>query len=152
MNLEDAQAAVAALLPLHPLLAAVPVIVDNGTYPKASTREGYLRSNGLVFIVRQVDGVSSVDTAQNGVSAYEFGITVQIEEDVKVNRSSGGTGIEIQKAVRLVMESVCGKPANSQLPQTPFSIDQAVFNSSGVVEGLQVATVSFNKTSFVNPI
>jgi len=80
LNLWEIQPAVAALLQADPGFG-VPVIADDGTYPKTPGRETALAGPGLVLIVWEIESDGLVDASTTGLAAHEVYTPVVIEEN-----------------------------------------------------------------------
>ena len=142
MNLlSDIQPFAAELQRNSPDLAGVPVLEDDGTYPKTPEREEALRTQGLVLIVWQIESDGLVDSSPTGVAAHDIYVPVVIEENVKANRSETGTGIVVEKALQHVLSALCGKPADCS---RRFIAMDPPFKNFGKVNGVNriVANVS----------
>ncbi len=90
MNLWEIQPAVVALLQADTRLAGVPVIADDGTYPKTPGRETALAHEGLVLVVWEIESDGLVDAAKTGLAAHDVYTPVVIEENPAACRSANG--------------------------------------------------------------
>jgi hypothetical protein len=141
MNLWEIQPQLVALLTASPLLAGVPVMADDGTYPKTPSREASLASKGLCIVVGQVESSGLRGRNANGFVVLDVYVPVLVEENATVNREqTGGTGIVIEDAVLRVVKALVAKPQ----PGTPtsFKLHQPPFNNLGTVNGLQQMLVN----------
>ncbi len=109
MHLEEIQPWAAQILKDHPELAGVPVLLDDGSYPKTPQREEALNTKGLVLVVWQLESEGLQDSATNGSCIEDLSMAVVIEENAAVSRRQGGLGISAMKALRLVRQALVGK-------------------------------------------
>lgn len=143
MNLELLQSYVAGLLAAEPVFSAAGlavgtgIILDDGTYPKIPGREAALRTLGLCLTVGDPD-YGMADSVRGGTSKVLCDLVVGIEENVKVNQSATGTGITFHKAIRLVIQSVIGRPGGSE---SALAHIQTI--NHGIENGVRLATVRF---------
>lgn len=142
MNLEDIQPHVVNWLKADPVLGAVPVLADDGSYPKTPEREAALAGKGLVLIVWQVASEGITDMTRDGVIFHQAGVHVLVEENQAVCRAAGGAGIPAEKAVRLVMERMNGAPPG-RAGHRPFLSLDPPFVSFGKINGVNHWVVSF---------
>jgi len=153
MNLEDIQTTARDIIEAIAEIAAntVPVLIDDGSYPKVEGREGALRTGGLCIIVTPVHALGIVDAGRGGLTSMDVGFHVVIEENAKVNRApSTGTGVVCEQAVRLVMAGLVGKPTTSA-PGKGFSLDDPPFEQFGTTNGVRQMVVNIVLRSFVHP-
>ena len=92
-------------------MTGVPVIADDGTYPKTPGRETALAGPGLVLIVWEIESDGLVDATEAGLAAHDVYTPVVIEENPTVCRADAGVKIEAEKALQYVLEDLSGKPA-----------------------------------------
>lgn len=151
MNIEEYQTEIHGYISAVPDFASVSVMIDDGTPGNASNRELMLRSVGLNIVVMPIDGGPIITEAQTGKMAYDCACRVVAEEDVKKNRSTTGSGVPIERATRLVLENVAGKPTGCQRPQMPFLADEAVFTIDDA-NGLRRSVITFKKRTYLQPI
>lgn len=158
MNLEEIQPAIVqAITRIFEVQASgVPVLLDDGEYPKVEGREQYLREKGLCIIVRPVQFDELGDSVRGGLAVEDVVIDVVIEENAKVNRSESGTGVILEKALRVIREGIVGRPTvsapnspNTDAPWQPFIYDG--FWGPKTTNGIRQAVVSFRTKSFINP-
>jgi hypothetical protein len=158
MNLEDIQTnAFAAISRIFEVSSSgVPVLLDDGTYPKVDGREEYLRTKGVCIIIMPIRFDELTDSVRSGFAAEEIILDVLIEENVKLNRSAAGTGVSCEKAIRLIREGISGRPnvsapnsPNSDAPFTPFRYDG--FWGPEFNNGARQAAVFFRVKCFITP-
>ena len=89
----------------------MPIIADDGTYPKTPGRETALAGPGLVLIVWEIESDGLVDATEAGLAAHDVYTPVVIEENPTVCRADAGVKIEAEKALQYVLEDLSGKPA-----------------------------------------
>ena len=89
------------------------IAIDEEYLPKVPGREEALASLGLFIVVHTSYLEGEADVAPNGTASEESMIDVSVVENGKLNRSSSGTGIPIERAVDLIKEHVTGQPAGS---------------------------------------
>jgi len=145
LNLWEIQPAVAALLQADTRLAGVPVISDDGTYPKTPGREAALAGPGLVLIVWEIESDGLVDASHTGLAAHDVYTPVVIEENPTVSRSGTGIGIEAEKALQYVLEDVAGQAGGSRR----FIVMDPPFKNFGKVNGVRRIVVNLSLRSFV---
>ena len=145
MNLWEIQPAVEALLTADTRLTGVPVIADDGTYPKTPGRETALAGPGLVLIVWEIESDGLVDASDTGLAAHDVYTPVVIEENPTVSRSGTGIGIEAEKALQFVLEDLAGKAAGSRR----FIVMDPPFKNFGKVNGIRRMVVNLSLRSFV---
>jgi hypothetical protein len=145
LNLWEVQPAVVALLQADTRLAGVPVIADDGTYPKTPGRETALAGPGLVLIVWEIESDGLVDASNTGLAAHDVYTPVVIEENPTINRGTSGVGIEAEKALQFVLEDIAGKAAG----QRRFVVMDPPFKNFGKVNGVRRIVVNLNLRSFV---
>ena len=152
MNLEDIQTTARTLILAVTEIAdaEVPVLIDDGSYPKVEGREEALRGGGLSIIVTPVHAHGIVDAGRGGLTSMDVGFHVVIAENAKVNRGDAGTGVVCEKAVRLVMAGLVGKP-NTSAPGKPIALDDPPFEQFGTTNGVRQMVVNCVVRSFVNP-
>ncbi len=114
MNLWEIQPAVVALLQADPRFSGVPVIADDGTYPKTPGRETALAGPGLVLIVWEIESDGLVDASETGLAAHDVYTPVVIEENPTTCRAETGVKVEAEKALQWVLEDVAGKAAGAR--------------------------------------
>ena len=150
MNLWEIQSFVGNLLSASPKLAGVPVLKDDGTYPKTPEREKALNEKGLLLIVWEIESDGLADQSITGVAAHDIYVPVVIEENVKINRAEGGTGIEATQALQFVLEACSGKPRPS-LPNRGLVLMDPPFRNFGKINGINRMVVNFSLRAFVAP-
>jgi hypothetical protein len=149
MNLADIQPTVVALLQADPRFGGVPVIADDGNYPKTPGRETALAGAGLVLIVWEIESDGLVDASDTGPAAHSVYTPVVIEENPTVCRAAGGVQIEAEKALQYVLEAVSGKPAGSS--RTRFTVMDPPFKNFGKVNGVRRIVVNLSSRALVSP-
>ena len=160
MKLEDIQPTMVAILNgITEFKAAnVLVLADDGNYPKSAGREAVLtgtdtaHGKGLVVIVFAIQpgGIDDV-VQQNGFSEGWIVVHVAIEEEVRLNRGTNGTGIVAEKALRLIRSAVAGKPKTSNPRQTGFLPMNPPFVSFGTANGARSFIANFQIREYVEP-
>jgi hypothetical protein len=145
LNLWEIQPAVVALLGADPRFAGVPVIADDGTYPKTPGREAALAGPGLVLIVWEIESDGLVDASDTGLAAHEVYTPVVIEENPTTCRAETGVKIEAEKALQWVLEDVAGKAAGARR----FVVMDPPFKNFGKVNGVRRIVVNLSLRSFV---
>lgn len=140
MNIEDVQPWVATLLAGQADLAEVPILQDDGTYPKTPGREAALTGKGLVLVVWQIESDHLVDQTPKGAAIESVLVPVVIEENLAVNRAPGGTGVPAMKALRLVREALVGRRSE---PSTILVPADPPFRNFGTVNGVHRIAVFF---------
>lgn len=150
MNLWLIQPFAADLLRAAPTLAGVPVLTDDGSYPKTPQREEALRTKGLVLIVWQIESDGLIDTSFTGLAAHEIYVPIVIEENVKANRSETGTRIEAEKALQYVLAALCGKPAGGPPKQNFVAMDPP-FKNFGKVNGVNRIVANLSIRAHIQP-
>ena len=152
MNLEAIQAYVAARLSAAASLAGVPVAQEDGTYPKTPAREEHLRTKGLMLLVWQIEPGSVVDSSPTGAAVVEVYVPVIVEENVKVNRAAGGTGIHAEQAVRHVIQAVTGRPDPRVGANRGFELLDPWFRNFGCTGGVQRFVVNLSIQITLTPV
>jgi hypothetical protein len=149
VKLEDLQTTAKALIEAITEIASanIPVIVDDGSYPRLSEREAALAAPGVVIIVfppqaKSIDG----EISRSGVAKFHVGLHVAVEE----NKAANVTGLDVQKVMRLVMDNVSGKPATPP-PGLGFIGDSPPFVTFPTTDGLRQGLVAFTTICFINP-
>jgi hypothetical protein len=71
LKLWEIQPAVVALLQADARLNGVPIIADDGTYPKTPGRETALAGSGLVLIVWEIESDGLIDATEAGLAAHD---------------------------------------------------------------------------------
>ena len=145
MNLWEIQPAVVALLQADSRFEGVPVIADDGTYPKTPGRESALAGPGLVLIVWEIESDGLVDASDTGLAAHEVYTPVVIEENPTTCRADSGVKIEAEKALQWVLEDVAGKAAGARR----FVVMDPPFKNFGKVNGVRRIVVNLSLRSFV---
>lgn len=143
MNLWEIQPAVVALLQADARLAGVPMIADDGTYPKTPGRETALAGAGLVLVVWEIESDGLVDAAKTGLAAHDVYTPVVIEENAHACRGAG-VKIEAEKALQYVLEAIAGAQG--------FKVMDPPFKNLGKVNGVRRIVVNLNTRAFVNPV
>ena len=142
MNLEDIQPFVVARLQAAPSLAGVPILADDGTYPKTPQREQKLRDVGLVIIVWQIES-DGLGSAANGFAEQDLYIPVLIEENPVICRAVGGLNIPAEKALRLVQSIVPGRPITHVRPGHSVEVHDPPFRNFGTIQGVRRIVANF---------
>jgi hypothetical protein len=145
LNLWEIQPAVTALLQADSRLAGVPVIADDGTYPKTPGRETALGGPGLVLIVWEIESEGLVDASDTGLAAHDVYTPVVIEENPTTCRAETGVKVEAEKALQWVLEDLAGKTAGSRR----FVVMDPPFKNFGKVNGVRRIVVNLSLRSFV---
>ncbi|MCL4181763.1 MAG: hypothetical protein KJ072_29015 [Verrucomicrobia bacterium] len=135
-----------ALLQADTRLAGVPIIADDGTYPKTPGRETALAGPGLVLIVWEIESDGLVDATEAGLAAHDVYTPVVIEENPTVCRADGGVKIEAEKALQYVLEDLSGKPPGSRR----FVVMDPPFKNFGKVNGIRRIVVNLSLRTFVS--
>lgn len=146
MNLWEIQPAVVALLEADTRLAGVPVVADDGTYPKTPGRETALAGPGLVLIVWEIESDGLVDATEAGLAAHDVYTPVVIEENPTVCRTEGGVKIEVEKALQYVLEDLSGKPGGAR---QRFVVMDPPFKNFGKVNGIRRIVANVSLRTFV---
>ena len=150
MNLWEIQPFVENLLKAAPKLAGVPILKDDGTYPKTPEREKALSQKGLVLIVWEIESDGLADSSTTGLAAHDIYVPVVIEENVKVNRAEEGTKIEAVQALQYVLEACAGKPRLSP-PNRGLVVMDPPFRNFGKINGINRIVTNFSLRAFVSP-
>jgi hypothetical protein len=143
LNLWEIQPAVVALLQADTRLAGVPIIADDGTYPKTAGRETALAGAGLVLIVWEIESDGLVDAAKTGLAAHDVYTPVVIEENPTACRAESGVKIPAEKALQYVLEAIAGAQG--------FRVMDPPFKNLGKVNGVRRIIVNLSTRAFVNP-
>jgi hypothetical protein len=105
---------VISLLKFEPELNGMPILADNGQYPKTPHREDALKTKGIAVIVWQIESSGLVDASPSGNGIEEIAIPIVIEENVVAAQSLSGAQLQAEKALRLVRKALLGKrPPNT---------------------------------------
>lgn len=147
MNLEDVQPYVlgklqAAAAVGHPL-NGIPILSDDGTYPKTPGREAALRDVGIVLIVWQIESDGLVSASPNGMASHDIYVPVLIEENPAVCRAAGALNFPAEKALRLVLQAVPGKPPGAMRPTNSVEVHDPPFQSFGTIQGVRRFVANF---------
>ena len=146
MNLWEIQPAVVALLQADPRFEGVPVIADDGTYPKTPGRETALAGPGLVLILWEIESDGLVDASRTGLAAHDVYTPVVIEENPAVCRADSGVKIEAEKALQYALEDLSGKTAGARR----FIVMDPPFKNFGKVNGIRRIVVNLSLRAFVS--
>lgn len=152
MNLEQVQAYLVQRLQGAAALSGVPVLTEDGTYPKTPQREDALRTQGLALIVWQIEPGSVVDSSPTGAAVVEVYVPVIVEENVKVNRAAGGTQIPAEAAVRHVIQAATGRPDPRTAGNKAFELMDPWMRNFGCVGGVQRFVVNLVLPLTLTPI
>jgi len=147
LNLWEIQPAVSSLLQADSRFEGVPVIADDGTYPKTPGREAALAGPGLVLIVWEIESDGLVDASNTGLASHEVYTPVVIEENPTTCRTETGVNIEAEKALQWVLEDVAGKGAGAR----HFVVMDPPFKNFGKVNGVRRIVVNLCVRTFVKP-
>ncbi len=147
MNLWEIQSAIVALLQADTRFAGVPVIADDGTYPKTAGRETALAGPGLVLIVWEIESDGLVDAGKTGLAAHDVYNPVVIEENPTACRGPGGVNIQAEKALQYVLEAVAGRTGGT----ARFVVMDPPFKNFGNVNGVRRIVVNLSVRAFINP-
>jgi len=145
LNLWELQPAVVALLKADSRLEGVPVIADDGTYPKTPGREAALAGPGLVLIVWEIESDGLVDASNTGLAAHDVYTPVVIEENPTACRAESGVKIEAEKALQWVLEAVAGKASGNRR----FVAMDPPFKNFGKVNGVRRIVANLSVRAFV---
>jgi hypothetical protein len=146
LNLWEIQPAVVALLLADSRFEGVPVIADDGTYPKTPGRETALAGPGLVLIVWEIESDGLVDASRTGLAAHDVYTPVVIEENPTVCRAESGVKIEAEKALQYALEDLSGKTAGTRR----FIVMDPPFKNFGKVNGIRRIVVNLSLRAFVS--
>jgi hypothetical protein len=160
VNLWEIQPAVVALLQADTRLAGVPVIADDGTYPKTPGRETALAGPGLVLIVWEIESDGLVDAARGGLAAHDVYCPIVIEENPGACRAATGVQIEAEKALQYVLEAISGEAAVATCQTVAacqpvaacqrFVVMDPPFKNFGRVNGVRRIVVNLNVRAYVS--
>lgn len=150
MNLWEIQPHIVELLQNAPRLDDVPVLADDGTYPKTPQREEALRTKGLVLIVWQIESDGLIDVSPTGLAIHGIYVPVVIEENVTANRASTGLKLPAEKALQYVLETVSGRP-QSGVPNESFVPMDPPFKNFGRVNGVNRIVINFLHKTVIVP-
>jgi hypothetical protein len=114
MNLGDIQPYVYDLISKHPQLAGVPMVMDDGTYPKIPAREVALTTKGVFIVVGQITARAVDEAALSGHNSLEIEISVCFECNPAVSATPmTGVNIPAPTGIQHILEAVSGKPADA---------------------------------------
>lgn len=151
LKLEEVQPWIQSLVKARSSVANVPIILDDGTYPKTPGREHALGTGGLCLIVWQIESDGLIDETAKGACIETLFLAVVIEENVKVCRSETGLKIPAEKALRLVREALVGKrPADE--PGTVLRCANPPFKNFGNKNGVQRIVALFSLDLQIVPV
>ena len=143
MNIEDIQTWVNSLLNASAALTAAGVVklMDDGS-AKREEREAGLKAHGLVITTWEIDAHGLVDSSKAGGAVQTIYVPILVEENVKVNRAAGGTGMVALAAVRHVQAACKGKRS---APASPFVLlpMEPPFKNFGRINGVNQIVVNF---------
>jgi hypothetical protein len=111
VNLGTIQGYVAGLIAAHPSLAGVPLIQDDGSFPKVPGREKALTTEGALIVVGRVDSRGVSQAAESGHARLEIYVPVMVEWNRSVSQNTT-TGLNTSAAdmAQYVIEATVGKP------------------------------------------
>ena len=141
MKLEEVQSTAKGLLDKHAPLTGISILADDGTYPQTPNREAALATEGIVIIVWQVTGADLNDKIRSSSRHSQIvELPISVEENRTVNQSNTGLKLSAEKAVRLTLSALCGKPDDN--PFTPANPPWANFgNVDGVSQWIINLTI-----------
>ena len=148
MNLVDIQPAVVGLLQADARFEGVPVLADDGTYPKTPGREAALAGPGLVLIVWEIESDGLVDGARTGLAAHDVYVPVVIEENPTACRGLMGVKIPAEQALQFVLEAIAGRSNGS----SRFTVMDPPFKNFGRVNGVRRIVANLNVRALVKPV
>ena len=129
-------------------LQGVPILADDGTYPKTPGRESALAGPGLVLIVWEIESEGLVDASDAGLAAHDVYTPIVIEENPTKCRGAAGVQIEAEKVLQYVLEAIAGKPST---PRQRFVVMDPPFKNFGKVNGVRRLVVNLSVRTFVTP-
>jgi hypothetical protein len=150
VNLWEVQPWVAELVSASPALPDDIILQDDGTYPKTPQREELLRTKGLVLIVWQIESEGLGDVSAAGLAKHDLYVPVVVEENVKVNRAAGGTGIVAEKALQYVLSACTGKRPSATSTEVLLPMDPP-FKNFGTVNGVRRIVANFVLGTTIKP-
>jgi len=110
-----------------------------------------LKSKGVAIVIQsEVDG-DTRDQALSGrgTAIMDLWIPVLIQENVKVNRALGGTGIEIRELVQRVIGSALAYPRTAMHPSMRIKLREAALSNLTRQDGMEERLISLSvPTSF----
>lgn len=145
------------LLQAHPVLGTagknLPVLVDDGTYPKLTGLEQALTTGGpgLALVVWRLETDGLVDTSKDGVSVDALHLAVVIHEAVTVNRGPSGSGVDYLHAVQYVREALQGQPRGAP-PGTAILAHSEPISDFGTNNGVRLVVCHFTKQHRITPL
>lgn len=108
-HIDTVQSALVAALQAYAPLANVPIVAEDGSYPKLPAYETAINLQGLVIIVWEPTGEPLHQESRQGAPVIlKNYIPVVVHENVAVNRAAGGTNIKMQTAVKHVIQCLHG--------------------------------------------
>ncbi len=133
---------------IAPLLPDGVVLDDDGTYPKTPLREQLLAEKGLAVIVWEPESDGLIDTARNGTAVQGIYVPIVVEENVKVNRSTGTTMAAL-KALMVVQAAISGlkAPGSNEV----FLPDDTPFQNLGKINGINRIVAFFTLKQAIIP-
>jgi hypothetical protein len=158
MNLWEIQTYVAGVLRAHSKIAAqpggrvaIPVLEDDGGYPKIPDMERHLRREGLVLVVWgiQNNGLHG-DNENPSLMDLDVYVPIVIEENVKACRSRTGVNVPAEQALQWVFEALLARPTKVGIQTTirPFS---SPFQNFGKIGGVNKIMANFVLRTFITP-
>jgi hypothetical protein len=142
VKLHEIQPYVVWLLTNYAALAGVPIVTDDGTYPKLPAREEALQNHGACIIVWQPESDGMTDGGESLAVADRVYIPIIIEEAVTTNRTAGGTGITAPQLVEHVATAVLGHPSGGA-PARAIVFGNPPWKNFGSESGIQRFVVNF---------
>jgi len=136
MNLEDIQRWIVSLIKAEHELEGVPVIADNGSYPKIPEREAGLRTVAIAQIVWQIESEALVDDCPASTDIEEISIAVVIDENLAITCLPEGLENRAEKALRLVRKATLGKKPQS-VRGHPIHFSDPAFKNVGSSNGFR---------------
>ena len=132
MKIANVQSTVKTLLQAHPVLATVPIVLDDGMGEANKDRVAALKAQGLCLLVWRVESGGVVTVSRTGALVQRLAFFVFVEENVAVCRGADGLNIHHEDATEHVMAALSGAPVGPERIQ----LEDPPFDNFGKVNGV----------------
>jgi len=142
MTFAEVQSRVAALLTVEDALNGIPVLLEDGSYPRLSGREQAHRSPGVCLIVFPVESAIAETPTRGVPPVLLVDFAIVIEESRRTNRSNAGSGLVAEEIIRRVQQCLLAPKTPAGHSEFRVAADEA-FVALGMHDGVEQWVVNF---------
>lgn len=149
LTLTNFQTELRAAFLADPVLATVPVLIEDGVSDNQDQGEQALAegASGVCIIIQRgtnADKVSEASGKNTQSVVFDFWVPVTLQEKVKVNRAEGGTGTgePIIRLAERMIQAALGHPKDKPHARS-FRCHEKPLTNLGVVDGIEEYVLGF---------